>query len=77
MGSGAKSYMRKGFLIYEEMRKIFTICKMAVSHSYKTLRPIPLNFLKYEENFIFFFISVASSERQTTSLLFPVHFPFS
>ncbi len=23
MGSGAKSYMRKGFLIYEEMRKIF------------------------------------------------------
>ncbi len=25
MGSGAKSYMRKGFLIYEEMRKSFTI----------------------------------------------------
>jgi hypothetical protein len=25
MGSGAKSYMRKGFLIYEEMRKFFTI----------------------------------------------------
>ena len=25
MGSGAKSYMRKGFLIYEEMRKYFTI----------------------------------------------------
>jgi hypothetical protein len=24
MGSGAKSYMRKGFLIYEEMRKHFT-----------------------------------------------------
>jgi hypothetical protein len=23
-----------------------------------TLNPIPLNFLKYEENFIFFFISV-------------------
>ncbi len=23
-----------------------------------TLQPIPLNFLKYEENFIFFFISV-------------------
>jgi hypothetical protein len=25
MGSGAKSYMRKDFLIYEEMRKYFTI----------------------------------------------------
>jgi hypothetical protein len=25
MGSGAKSYMRKGFLIYEEMRKFFRI----------------------------------------------------
>jgi hypothetical protein len=23
MGSGAKSYLRKGFLIYEEMRKFF------------------------------------------------------
>jgi hypothetical protein len=25
MGSGAKSYMRKGFLTYEEMRKYLTI----------------------------------------------------
>jgi hypothetical protein len=25
MGSDAKSYMRKGFLIYEEMRKSFTM----------------------------------------------------
>ncbi len=25
MGSGAKSYMRKGFLIYEEMHKCFPI----------------------------------------------------
>ncbi len=33
MGSGAK-YMRKGFLIYEEMRKYFTpyIYEEAVSH---------------------------------------------
>ncbi len=31
MGSGAKSYMRKGFLIYEEMRKFFTIYEEAVS----------------------------------------------
>jgi hypothetical protein len=25
IGSGAKSYMRMGFLIYEEMRKYFTM----------------------------------------------------
>ncbi len=31
-GAVAKSYMRKGFLIYEEMRKYFPICKEAVSH---------------------------------------------
>jgi hypothetical protein len=30
-GSGAKSYMRKGFL-HEEMRKYLTIYKEAVSH---------------------------------------------
>jgi hypothetical protein len=32
MGSGAKSYMRKGFLIYEEMRKYLTMYEEAVSH---------------------------------------------
>jgi hypothetical protein len=32
MGSGAKSYMRKGFLLYEEMRKFFPIYEEAVSH---------------------------------------------
>jgi hypothetical protein len=45
MGSGAKSYMRKGFLIYEEMRKYFTIYEEAVSHICMTLHLIPLNFL--------------------------------
>jgi hypothetical protein len=30
MGSGAKSYMRNGFLIYEEMHKFFTIYEEAV-----------------------------------------------
>jgi hypothetical protein len=30
MGSSAKSYMRKGFLIYEEMRKYFLIYEEAV-----------------------------------------------
>jgi hypothetical protein len=52
MGSGAKSFMRKGFLVYEEISKYFTIYGEAVLH------PIPPNFLIYEENFIFFFISV-------------------
>ncbi len=32
MGSGAKSYMRKGFLICKELRKYFPICEEAVSH---------------------------------------------
>jgi hypothetical protein len=32
MGSGAKSYIRKGFLIYEELRKLFPIFEEAVSH---------------------------------------------
>jgi hypothetical protein len=32
MGSGAKSYVRKGFLIYEEIHKYFTINEEAVSH---------------------------------------------
>jgi hypothetical protein len=30
----AKSYIRKGFLIYEEMRKYLTIYEVAVSHIY-------------------------------------------
>jgi hypothetical protein len=31
-GAVAKSYMRKGFLIYEEMRKYFPIYEETVSH---------------------------------------------
>jgi hypothetical protein len=31
-GAVAKSYMRKGFLIYEEMRKYFPIYEEAVSY---------------------------------------------
>ncbi len=51
MGSGAKSYIRKGFLIYEGMRR----------WSFMTLHPIPLNFLNYEENFLFFFYQCNAS----------------
>jgi hypothetical protein len=32
MLSVAKSYMRKGFLMYEEMRKYLTIYEVSVSH---------------------------------------------
>jgi hypothetical protein len=31
-GAVAKSYMRKGYLIYEEMRKYFPLYEEAVSH---------------------------------------------
>ncbi len=44
--------MRKGFLIYEEMRKCLTIYEEAFFNRF-----LP-NFLIYEENFILFFISV-------------------
>jgi hypothetical protein len=32
MGSGTRSYMRKGFLIYEEVRKYLVIYEEAISH---------------------------------------------
>jgi hypothetical protein len=50
-------YLRKGFLIYEEMRKYFPIFEeAAVSHIWLCYCSIR-NFLIYEENLIFFFIS--------------------
>jgi hypothetical protein len=65
-GAVAKSYMRKGFLIYEEMRKYLIIYDFATA-----LLP---NFLIYM-NKIFFFIS-ALYHRTTTKNLFntSVHF---
>jgi hypothetical protein len=53
MGSVAKSYMRKSFLIYEEMRKYLVIYVEAISHI-RLCNCSRLNFLIYEENFIFF-----------------------
>ncbi len=58
MGAVAKSYMRKGFLIYEEMCKYLGKYKEAVSHIGLCNRFL-LYFLIYEENFFFFFISVS------------------
>ncbi len=54
-----KWYMRKGFLIYEEMRKYLPICKEAVSNIWLYKCSI-MNFLIYEENLIFFFISAGT-----------------
>jgi hypothetical protein len=57
MEAVAKSYMRKGFLIYEEMRKYLVIYEEAVSHIWLCNRSL-LDFLIYEDIFSFFFISV-------------------
>jgi len=57
MGQVAKSYMSKGFLVYEEIRKYLTTYEEAVSHIYLCNRPL-LNFIIFEENFILFSISV-------------------
>ncbi len=49
--------MRKGFLIYEEMRKYFPVYEgQLVIYDFATA-PF-LNFLIFEENFLFFFISL-------------------
>ncbi len=57
--SDAKIYVRKGFLMYEEMRKLFPIFAEAVRNiGLCSVHPIPLNFLIYEENFYFLFLSV-------------------
>ncbi len=60
-GAVAKSYMGKGFLKYEEMRKYFPIYEEAVSHIW-LCNCSTLNFLIFEENLIFFFISVQYME---------------
>jgi hypothetical protein len=55
MGSGAKSYMRMGFLIYEKMRKYFPIYEEAVTVIYD-FAPDPSEFpdILYEKNFLYF-----------------------
>ena len=61
MGAVAKSYMRKGSLIYEEMRNSLTIYEEAFSLKWLCNRSL-LNFLIYEENSIFFYISVYTTK---------------
>jgi hypothetical protein len=58
MGSVAKSYMRKGFLICREMRQYLTIYEEAASHIWLCNRSL-LNFLKqYIRKILFSFLSV-------------------
>jgi hypothetical protein len=58
MVSFANSYVMKGFLIYEEMRKYLVIYEDAVSHIW-LCNCSRLNFLIYEENFLLFFYQCA------------------
>ncbi len=60
MGSGAKSYMRKGFLIYEEIRTYFIIYEKAVSHIWLCTRD-PLWLSLYMIKTLFSFLSVQLS----------------
>ncbi len=59
MGSGAKSYIRKGFLIYEEMRKFFPIYEEAVSHIWLCTRSLWISL--YMRKILFYFLSVHHS----------------
>ncbi len=55
MGAVAKSYMKKGFLKYEEMRKYLVIYEEAVSHM--TLQTLPSGFrYMYMRKILFFFL---------------------
>ncbi len=62
MGSGAKSYMRKGFLIYEEMRKFFPIYEEAVSHIWLCTRSLWISL--YMRNILFSFLSVQCPNKE-------------
>ncbi len=66
-GAVAKSYMRKGFLIYEEMRKYFTIFKEAVGHIHMTLQLLHSEFPYIWGKFDFLFgqCSVQTAKRPT------------
>ncbi len=60
MGSVAMSYMRKSFIIYEEMHIYLTICEETVSYILLCNWSL-LNFLICEEKIIFFLISTGTN----------------
>ncbi len=55
-----KSYIKKGFLIYEEMGKYIVIYGNAVSHK-RLCNRFLLDFLILEENLVLFFINAQYS----------------
>jgi hypothetical protein len=62
--SVAKSYMRKGFLIYEKMRQLLTIYEEAVGYiRLWKLEPILSIFPYCEENLNLFFIIVVARQK--------------
>ncbi len=61
-GAVAKSYLRKGFLIYEEMRKYLVMYEEAISH---ICNRSLLDFLIYEGNLFLFFIVQGPAEKQS------------
>jgi hypothetical protein len=63
-GAVAKSYMRKGFLIYEEMRKYLVIFEEAVSPTYLTLQPPRICISLYMRKIFFSFLSVLQTTWQ-------------
>jgi hypothetical protein len=67
MGSVATPYTKKGFLIYEEMRKYLTMYEEAVSHYDLATDPFLIS-LYMRKILIFFFISVDDSRKAWDSL---------
>jgi hypothetical protein len=62
-GAVAKSYMRKGFLISEEMRKYFPVYEEAVNHILVCNCSI-LNFLIYDmRKILFSFLSMCPTKQ--------------
>jgi hypothetical protein len=70
MGSGVKSYMRKDFIIYEEMHIYCISPHMRRPLVIYDFTLIPLNFLIYKENFISFFISVINMQHKLSMHVF-------
>jgi hypothetical protein len=70
-GAVTKSYMSKGFLIYMGTRKYLLVYEKAVSHI-RLCNCSIMNFLIYEENFIFFFYQCRASDCQCQSHNSPV-----
>ncbi len=73
IGSGAKSSMRKGFLILymKKCANCSTYMRIRGSRqSYMTLHPIPLNFRIYDEIFFIFFSAKTEKKAQSHFIYF-------